>query len=165
MSGSTFAAAASGGDAAPVVLIVLDELPTASIIDDDGAIDAVRFPNLARLAGQSTWYRNHTTQSGFTDTAVPTIFTGRSPRHVAPLFTQYPDNIFRLLAGSHDLVVSEALTRLCPTAVCGETPQAPPRPRTQVPTRPRRTPARPWERCSATRSICGRSASRDRRRR
>jgi hypothetical protein len=125
VSGSAFAAAATSGDAAPVVLIVLDELPTASIIDDAGAIDPVRFPNLARLAGQSTWYRNHTTQSGFTDTAVPTIFTGRNPRHVAPLFTQHPDNIFRLLADSHDLVVSEALTRLCPTSVCGETPRSP----------------------------------------
>jgi hypothetical protein len=108
-----------------VVLIVLDELPTASIIDDAGAIDAVRFPNLARLAGQATWYRNHTTVSGFTETAVPAIFTGRRPEAVAPLFTQHPDNIFRLLAGSHDLVVSEALTRLCPTSVCGEAPRAP----------------------------------------
>ena len=79
VSAPRFAAAATGGDAAPVVLIVLDELPTASIIDDAGAIDAVRFPNLARLAGQSTWYRNHTTQSGFTDTAVPAIFTGQEP--------------------------------------------------------------------------------------
>lgn len=118
-------AAAGRGQGAPVVLIVLDELPTASIIDAAGAIDEVRFPNLARLAGQATWYRNHTTQSGFTDTAVPTIFTGRSPTMDPPLFTQHPDNIFRLLAGSHDLVVSEALTRLCPTAVCGDTPQAP----------------------------------------
>ena len=125
VSGADFAAAASSGTAAPVVLIVLDELPTASIIDANGAIDAVRFPNLARLAGEATWYRNHTTQSGFTNTAVPTIFTGNSPLPVAPLFTQQPDNIFRLLAGSHDLVVSEALTRLCPTSVCGETPQAP----------------------------------------
>jgi len=123
--GADFAAAASSGPVAPVVLIVLDELPTASIIDAEGAIDAVRFPNLARLAGQATWYRNHTTQSGFTDSAVPTIFTGRSPESIAPIFTENPDNIFRLLAGSHDLVVSEAITRLCPTTVCGDTPQAP----------------------------------------
>ena len=79
VSGADFAAAASSGTAAPVVLIVLDELPTASIIDANGAIDAVRFPNLARLAGEATWYRNHTTQSGFTNTAVPTIFTGNNP--------------------------------------------------------------------------------------
>ena len=56
-----FEAAAASGTAAPVVLIVLDELPTASIIDASGAIDAVRFPNLARLAAAGTWYRNHTT--------------------------------------------------------------------------------------------------------
>ena len=47
--------------------------------------------------------------------AVPTIFTGQKPEEgVEPLFTEHPDNLFRLLAGSHDLVVSEALTRLCP---------------------------------------------------
>ena len=55
---------AAQGGASSVVLIVLDELPTASIIDASGAIDAARFPNLARLAGQATWYRNHTTQAG-----------------------------------------------------------------------------------------------------
>jgi hypothetical protein len=126
VSGADFAAAAATGEVAPVVLVVLDELPTASIVDAEGRIDAVRFPNLAALAGEATWYRNHTTQSGFTDSAVPTILTGREPRAVAPLFTQNPDNLFRLLAGSHDLVVSEAITRLCPTAVCGDTPRAPP---------------------------------------
>ena len=120
-----FTAAASSGATAPVVLIILDELPTASIIDADGAIDDVRFPNLARLASQSTWYRNHTTRSGFTASAVPAIFTGRRPVQVPPLHSWHPDSIFSLLAGSHDLVSSESLTRICPTSVCGDTPQAP----------------------------------------
>ena len=125
LTGTDFTAVTNSDEVAPVVLIVLDELPTASIIDTDGTIDAERFPNLARLAGEGTWYRNHTTQSGFTDSAVPTIFTGRIPEGIAPLFTENPDNIFRLLAGSHDLVVSEAVTRLCPTSVCGANPRAP----------------------------------------
>jgi hypothetical protein len=127
LASGDFQAVASGrGDLAPVVLVVLDELPTASIIDAAGRIDEQRFPNLARLAEDGTWYRNHTTVNGFTTHAVPAILTGKLPRRGAnPLFTDHPDNLFRLLAGSHDLVVSESLTRLCPRSVCGERPQAP----------------------------------------
>ena len=120
-----FDAVAAQGGTASVVLVVLDELPTASIVDPSGAIDATRFPNLARLAGDATWYRNHTTQAGFTTEAVPAILTGQTPDGGPPLFTEHPDNIFRLLADSHDLVVSEALTQLCPVSVCGRHPTPP----------------------------------------
>jgi hypothetical protein len=120
-----FDAVAAQRGAGSVVLVVLDELPTASIIDASGAIDEARFPNLARLASDGTWYRNHTTQAGFTTEAVPTIFTGRAPEGGPPLFTEHPDNLFRLLAASHDLVVSEALTQLCPVSVCGDHPTPP----------------------------------------
>jgi hypothetical protein len=65
VSASGFEAVDAGpSDGAPVVLIVLDELPTASLLDDRGRIDAVRFPNIARLGEDATWYRNHTTTSG-----------------------------------------------------------------------------------------------------
>lgn len=125
-SGDFEAAAAGPGADAPVVLVVLDELPTASIIDAEGRIDEQRFPNLARLAEDGTWYRNHTTVAGYTTHAVPAIFTGKLPQAGAdPLFSEHPDNLFRLLAGSHDLVVSETLTRLCPTSVCGDHPRKP----------------------------------------
>jgi hypothetical protein len=119
------AAATDGGDPAPIVLIVLDELPTASIIDAAGAIDPVRFPNLARLADEATWYRNATALSGWTATAVPAIFSGLDPERAVQIHTSRPDNLFRLVAGTHDLVVSEPLTRLCPTAVCGDRPRSP----------------------------------------
>jgi hypothetical protein len=119
------AAVDGGGDPAPIVLIVLDELPTASIIDADGAIDRMRFPNLARLADDATWYRNATALSGWTATAVPAIFSGLEPERAVQIHTSRPDNLFRLVAGTHDLVVSEPLTRLCPTAVCGDRPRSP----------------------------------------
>ena len=127
LASDDFQAAASGtGGRAPVVLLVLDELPTASIIDAEGRIDADRFPNLARLAEDGTWYRNHTTVAGYTTHAVPAILTGNLPEvGNKPLFSDHPDNLFRLLAGSHDLVVSETLTRLCPTSVCGDRPRTP----------------------------------------
>ncbi|HNH86868.1 MAG TPA: hypothetical protein PLE93_07185, partial [Solirubrobacterales bacterium] len=42
----------------PVVLIVLDELPTAELMTADGRrINGIRFPNIARFARGATWYR------------------------------------------------------------------------------------------------------------
>ena len=117
---SSFEAARNGGSATPIVLIVLDELPTDSLITADGAIDPVRYPNLAGFARDATWYRNATTVAGFTEEAVPAILTGSLPRRVAPFAANYPDSLFRLVAGSHDLVVTEAITRLCPTSVCSD---------------------------------------------
>jgi hypothetical protein len=122
---SSFEAARNGGSTTPIVLIVLDELPTDSLITADGSIDPMRYPNLAGFARDATWYRNATTVAGFTEEAVPAILTGRLPRRAAPFSTNYPDNLFRLVAGSHDLVVSEAITRLCPTSVCGDRPRSP----------------------------------------
>ena len=125
-SGDFVPAVAGTGGQAPVVLLVLDELPTASIIDAEGSIDEQRFPNLARLAQDGTWYRNHTSVAGYTTHAVPAILTGKLPEVAAnPLFSDHPDNLVRLLAGTHDLVVSESLTRLCPTSVCGDRPRKP----------------------------------------
>ena len=41
----------------PVVVVVLDELPVASLMDGLGRVDAATFPNFGRLARRSTWYR------------------------------------------------------------------------------------------------------------
>ena len=38
------------GDPARVVMLVLDELPLASLVDEDGSIDASLYPNIAELA-------------------------------------------------------------------------------------------------------------------
>ena len=121
----SFEAAKAGPSTTPIVLIVLDELPTASLITPDGQIDSTRFPNLAGLAAESTWYRNATTVAGFTDQAVPAILTGRYPRRAAPFYANFPDNFFRLVAASHDLVASETITRLCPRSACGDHPTPP----------------------------------------
>ena len=121
----SFEAAKAGPSTTPIVLIVLDELPTASLITPDGQMDSTRFPNLAGLAAESTWYRNATTVAGFTDQAVPAILTGRYPRRAAPFYANFPDNFFRLVAASHDLVASETITRLCPRSACGDHPTPP----------------------------------------
>ena len=111
--------------APPVVLVVLDELPTVSLMDSRRRIDPVRFPNFADLAGDSTWFRNATTVHEGTTAAVPAILTGRfSPPRRLPVFQQHPQSLLSLLAGAYDLHSSEIATRLCPQTLCrgGRTP-------------------------------------------
>jgi hypothetical protein len=103
-----------------VVMLLLDEFPTATILGDDGLVDAEEFPNLARLSEQSTWYRNYTTHNAGTVQAVPSLLSGQLPtRGRAPLVTDWPTNLFTLLGGSYEMAVQEAVTQLCPPDVCG----------------------------------------------
>ena len=64
----------------PIVQVVLDELPASTLVGPDGKIDAELFPNFARLARESTWYRNATTVDDLTSEAVPAQLTGEQPR-------------------------------------------------------------------------------------
>ncbi len=118
---------ASVGDPAPVLLLVLDELPLASLLDEDDRIDAAQFPNLALLAGDATWYRNTTGVSPTTPEAVPPILTGRYPEGVGllPTVEEHPDNLFTLLRGTYDVHVQESVTALCPGDLCGQGSFAP----------------------------------------
>ena len=114
-------AAAGAGAARPnqVVAVVFDELALAALLTPDHEIDAAKAPNFARLAQTSTWYRDAITVSSSTDYAVPAILSGRSSRdETLPIAAQYPQNLFTVLAPSHDILASEAVTQLCPTAIC-----------------------------------------------
>ncbi|MGH3011238.1 MAG: sulfatase-like hydrolase/transferase, partial [Gaiellaceae bacterium] len=102
---------------APVVMVVLDELPTVSLLRADGELDAVRYPSFARLAADATWFRNATTVHEWTTGALPPMLTGQRP-HGLPLFIDHPDNFFTLLGGAYDLNVHESQTHLCPPALC-----------------------------------------------
>ena len=110
----------SVGTPDPVVMLVLDELPTASLLDDQDRINAEQFPNLAALADDATWYRNNTSVSPSTPQAVPAILTGTLPTSIdaLPVAQEYPDNLFTALQGVYDMHVSEGATRLCPEDVC-----------------------------------------------
>jgi hypothetical protein len=112
--------AGTEGDPPPVVVLVLDSLPTVSLLDGAGNIDAGLYPNLAALAGDATWYRNHTTTSAWTWQAVPALLSGSMPREPSPLpdVENYPENLFTLFGGTHDITAVEELTRLCPTELC-----------------------------------------------
>lgn len=105
----------------PIVLILFDEFAMLSLLDESGTIDASRFPNFARLAGDATWYRNATATSGWTPYAVPSMLRGRWPdRHVAPHYAVYPDNLFTLLGHYYRISASESITELCPPWYCGD---------------------------------------------
>ncbi|ROT29870.1 sulfatase-like hydrolase/transferase [Micromonospora sp. HM5-17] len=108
----------------PVVMLVLDEFPLVSLLDARGAIDARRFPHFARLAGESTWYRNATAVSGFTPYALPAMVTGRYPaRPDAPHYTRYPDNLFTAFGGVYRIEAEESISQLCPPSRCPERKQ------------------------------------------
>jgi hypothetical protein len=103
----------------PVVMLMLDEFPLVSLLGPDGRIDAARYPNLAALAGTSTWYRNATGVSGWTPYAMPAMLSGRYPQKaVAPHYAAYPDNLFTLLGGLYDMDAQESITELCPPSEC-----------------------------------------------
>ncbi len=106
---------------APVVMLLLDELPLASLIGPDGRIDAERYPGFAELAEASNWYRNTTAVTSSTWHAVPAILTGRYPHESAPVASDHPDNLFTLLGGNYSLDVDESITRLCPPTLCRDT--------------------------------------------
>ena len=103
----------------PIVVIVFDELPLASLLDADRTIDAARYPSFAALAGEGTWFRNTTTVATHTRWAIPALLSGSYPPAAAvPTTSWYPNNVFTLFGGTHDLHVFEPMTRLCPRTLC-----------------------------------------------
>jgi len=113
------ASAANVDASIPIVYLLLDEFPVTDLLDAKGDIDAARFPNFARLARTSTWFRNTTTLSASTTVAVPVILTGNPPvRGALPLAQNYPNNLFTLLASRYRMAVTESQTRLCPSHIC-----------------------------------------------
>jgi hypothetical protein len=104
------------GNPAPVVFVVFDELSGASLLDEEGEIDAARYPNFARLAAESTWFRNATTNSNYTEAAVPAMLAGLRPPVPVPAatFDEYPRNLLALLAPSYEATVREHFTQLYP---------------------------------------------------
>jgi hypothetical protein len=104
---------------APIVLLILDELPVHSLMDADGRVDSELYPNFARLARDSTWYRNTTTVDQDTPYAVPAILDGRLPtRERLPVAADHPRNIFTLFAGRYSLHVREEATAMCAPSLC-----------------------------------------------
>ncbi|HEX2154034.1 MAG TPA: sulfatase-like hydrolase/transferase [Acidimicrobiia bacterium] len=111
---------ATVGDPAPIVMVVLDELPVASIIDEKGNILSRHFPGFARLAEDGTWFRNAVGLHQQTTVALPTIVTGvRAPLEgKVPSAADYPYTVFSLLDGAYEVNAVESVTELCPDTAC-----------------------------------------------
>jgi hypothetical protein len=102
-----------------VVFLILDEFPTSSLMNEQGKIDAIRYPNFGDLAQHSTWFRNATGEHEGTHAAVPAILDARIPRRLKfPTFADHPQNIFTLLGGHYRMNVWESQTHLCPPSLC-----------------------------------------------
>ena len=120
--------AVRAGRPGPIVMIVMDELPTTSLLKTPNRLDAERVPNFARLAREGTFYPNATTVADHTTAAVPAMLSGRrGPEDIArPDATNWPQNLFSLLDGQYRLDVREPITRLCPADACpAEGPSTP----------------------------------------
>lgn len=101
----------------PVVMVVFDELPLVSLLDERERIDPVRYPHFAALAQQAYWFRNATTVSEGTLISVPAILDGLYPtpqRPRLPILGDHPHNLFTLLGSSYKLHIEENGTRLSP---------------------------------------------------
>jgi hypothetical protein len=117
------AAAATGGERPPIVMIAFDEFPVRSLLDEKGAIDKRLFPHFAELAAAANWYPNATGLSGWTPYAIPAMLSGRYPfATVAPSYVEYPDNVFTVAGDGYQINAFESISQLCPPQLCSGVP-------------------------------------------
>src|SRR3954451_3151024 len=105
----------------PIVFVVFDAFPESMLMEPGGGLDSGRFPGFARLASDSTWYRNATTVHDSTIKSIPAMLDGRWPSNARqPLIGDHPVNLFTLLRPSYRVWADEEGTELCPRTVCKE---------------------------------------------
>jgi len=108
-------------DPPPIIMVVFDEFPVTSLMDENRKIDPVRYPNFAALARDAYWFRNATTVSEKTTLAVPAMLCGSYPDPFKiPTASDYPYTLFTLLGGSYRIKEYESHTLLCPTVLSGD---------------------------------------------
>src|ERR687895_2351028 len=103
-----------------VVLLIMDELPSDSLLDRRGRIDRARYPNFAALAGDATWFRNGYSIYDSTSKAVPLILDGMWPRPgTSPDRRGHPRSVFDMFARrGYRMVASEEASAVCPPSMC-----------------------------------------------
>jgi Sulfatase len=110
----------------PVILIVLDEFPVTAIMRGDGTIIDTRYPNLARLADESTWFRNAASESRTTYVSTPSILTGvRADDDELPILQDHPRNYFSLFGDRYPVNRYELVTDMVPPEVAEPAPAQP----------------------------------------
>jgi hypothetical protein len=109
----------AGVPRAPIVVVLFDELPLSSLMDDHGHVDAVRYPAFAELERTSTWFRNAYAVYDSTEHAQPSIMDGDYPAAgELPIASDHPASLFTLFGKTHRMNVSEEATALCPRGLC-----------------------------------------------
>jgi Sulfatase len=104
---------------APIVVVLLDELPVNTLLDEQGRIDARRFPGFGELARSATWFPNAYTVYDSTERAQPAIMDGNLPsKDKLPTSADHPNSIFSLFGKTHRLNVSEEATTICSRDLC-----------------------------------------------
>jgi len=103
-----------------VVMIIMDEFPGDSLLAPNRRVDPVRYPNLAALAGNSTWFPNAFTRYDSTPKAVPLIMDGRRPfKGEAADPRDHPRTIFDMFGRrGYSIHSSEEATAICPRRWC-----------------------------------------------
>ena len=106
----------------PIYVLVFDELSWASLLDESGTVDAVRYPNFARLGATSYVFTNASTVAGSSLHAVPSLLTGIRQIQPVSMFQPYPNNLFTMLGDIYDIAAFESFGQLCPRSVCNGVP-------------------------------------------
>jgi hypothetical protein len=108
-----------GVSQAPIVVVLLDELPSSTLIGENDQIDAKRFPGFGELARTATWFRNAYAVYDSTERAQPAIMDGNLPsKDKLPTSSDHPNSIFSLFGKTHRLNVSEEATTVCSRDLC-----------------------------------------------
>ena len=111
-----------GVSRAPIVVVLLDELPSNTLVDEHNQLDTKRYPGFGELARNATWFRNAYTVYDSTERAQPAIMDGDLPeRDKQPISSDHPNSIFTLFAKSHRMNADEEATAVCPRDVCKDT--------------------------------------------
>jgi hypothetical protein len=107
----------------PVVVVILDEFPVTSIMRGDGTLIDTRYPNLARLAAQSTWFRNAASESQTTYVSAPSILSGvLATFDDVPILRDFPRNLFTLFGDRYPVNRYELVSDMCPPEACEPEP-------------------------------------------
>jgi len=111
-----------GVSRAPIVVVLLDELPSNTLVDANYELDTKRYPGFAEVAKNATWFKNAYTVYDSTERAQPAIMDGDLPaKDRQPISSDHPNSIFTLLAKSHRMNVSEEATSVCSRDLCKDT--------------------------------------------
>ena len=98
----------------PVVVVVFEGLPRASLLAPGGGIDAEWYPALAAFGAGATRFTAATTVATRPGDALAALVTGRLPdaRRLRPIFEDHPDGLFSMLGDAYEMNVVESESAL-----------------------------------------------------